>query len=112
MGLFSSSHTPEEAELRLHCSSLGDAAGKVATGAMPQEFFTEVWESNKGQIATLYDAVTRQKGPKAARNATKEAVRRADMLSRSASHNDVPTRNAAMRLVREALSRTVSGPVA
>lgn len=112
MGLFSSK-TPEEKELQTLCESLGAAAGQVSRGVMPFDYFTDVWDSSRAEIASLYGAVARQKDPRAARKITKYAIMWADIWGGGTGQNrNNQSARAAMNLVREALSKTVSGPVA
>lgn len=112
MGLFSSK-TPEEKRLQTLCESLGAAAGQVSRGDMPFDFFTDVWDASRAEIATLYDTVAQQKDPKSARKVTKYAITWADVWGGGSGQNrNNRSARAATDLVREALSRTVSGPVA
>lgn len=112
MGLFSSK-TPEEKKLQALCEELGATAGQVSRGTVPLEYFADVWESSRAEIASLYSTITRQKGLRAARKVTQTAVIWAETWGGGTLQNrDYQSARAATDLVRGALSKTVSGPVA
>lgn len=108
MGLFNK--TPEEKQLRSLCETLGAAAGQVSRGSMPFDYFTEVRDASRAEIASLYEVVARRQGPNAARRITKVALTWAEIWGGGDVQNrDYQSARAAKDLVREALVQIVGG---